>query len=175
MRILVLTLILSFLSHSAFGAEEEMKELIQQHNLIQELHRKEQAEIQSLQVDETLRHMDETLRHMEEDRVYLSGRLESILSHGAFGADEGASDDCTLSPFLSAVSEGDIPLVNQFLQDGEDIDQQDCDGATPLIIAAVVRQQAMCQYLILRGADTGIRTHDGWNIGMILCHLRHGS
>jgi len=64
MRILVLTLMMSFLSHSAFGAEggveEEMKQLIQQHNRLKELHRKEQVEIQFLQMD--------TLRQMEKDR-----------------------------------------------------------------------------------------------------------
>ena len=64
MRILVLTLMMSFLSHSAFGAEEKMEELIQEHNRLRELHRKAQAEIQFL-------HMDETLRQMEKDSIWI--------------------------------------------------------------------------------------------------------
>jgi membrane protein involved in colicin uptake len=94
MRILVLTLMMSFLSHSAFGAAEgggeefercmidqaqqsaqelqqqkaeeaeEMEQLIQQHNRLRELHRKAQAEIQFL-------HMDETLRQMEKDSIWI--------------------------------------------------------------------------------------------------------
>ena len=39
--------------------------------------------------------------------------MMSFLGHSAFGA-EDFSDDCTLSPFLEAVSKGDIKKVELF-------------------------------------------------------------
>ena len=97
--------------------------------------------------------------------------MMSFLGHSAFGA-EDFSDDCTLSPFLEAVSKGDIKKVELFLQSGKDIDKQDCDGTTPLIIAAAAGQHAMCRYLILCGANIGLKTIDGWNVGKIFEYYR---
>lgn len=158
------------MSHSAFASLED------EYGHFEKFYDRDEIEyLLQLQMDATLKKMDATLREMEEDRVYLSGRLEiAIRERLATEDDDNVIQE--LSPFLEAVCEGDIGRVNGFLDSGtEDINQQDLDGATPLIIAATARQDAMCRHLILRGASIEIRTHEGWNIGMILCRLRHES
>ena len=103
-------------------------------------------------------------------RVLVLTLMIIFMSDRVFG-NQDMIDDCTLSPFLSAVAEGNISLVDSFLQSGEDINQRDTDGATPLIIAAVAEQYEMCLYLLSRGASITIHTHDGWNLGHILYSL----
>ena len=165
MRILVLTLMMSFLSHSAFASSDNG------YGHFEKFYDPDEIEYLR-QTDEAIRQMDAALRQMEEDRVWLGGRLEiAIRERLATEDDDNVIQE--LSPFLEAVCEGDIGRVNGFLDSGtEDINQQDLDGATPLIIAATARQYAMCRHLILRGASIEIRTHDGWNIGICARHDR---
>ena len=115
-------------------------------------------------------------------RILFLTLMMSFLSHSAFGGAnldiENLGEDLALSPFYEAVESGDIPMVNHYLDViGEDINQIDEDGATPLKIAAFAQQHTMFLHLISRGAnlDLEIQTHEVWIISMVLCSLRHGS
>lgn len=56
--------------------------------------------------------------------------------------------------FFHAIRTGDIELVRVFLDAGVDVDFQNNQGYSPLMVAAFRGQEAMADFLLTRNADT---------------------
>ena len=65
------------------------------------------------------------------------------------------------SQLLQLAEEGNLAAMRQLAKDGEDLDQRDAMGTTPLIVAALRGQAEMIDFLVQQGAKVEATTLDG--------------
>jgi hypothetical protein len=66
--------------------------------------------------------------------------------------------------FLHCCWQGDLNEVERLLDEGVNINIQDDDGFTPLIIAIVNKDIDLVELLIEKGADVSIKDNDGKDV-----------
>jgi ankyrin repeat protein len=70
----------------------------------------------------------------------------------------------TLNPLHLAAGTGDFKTVENLLQAGRSINEQDSFGATPLLVATVAGREDMVDFLLDRSADPLIEAKDGYSL-----------
>ncbi len=73
---------------------------------------------------------------------------------------EPATQDVRL---LNAAKNGDLTRVEALLKEGLNVNEQDGEGITPLIIASCAGNLDVVKALLNEGADTSIEDKLGWN------------
>ncbi|CAM9884184.1 unnamed protein product, partial [Chrysoparadoxa australica] len=80
----------------------------------------------------------------------------------------------SLEAFHAAAEDGDVELVQSFLQGPADVDLRDDGGATPLIIGATHGHEACVRVLLDGGADIHASYKgDGWSALMSAAQEGH--
>ena len=64
---------------------------------------------------------------------------------------------------LHAAKDGDLTRVEALLKEGLNVNEQDGEGITPLIIASCAGNLDVVKALLTDGADTSIEDKLGWN------------
>lgn len=59
-----------------------------------------------------------------------------------------------------AIVHGDVPMLNDVLKNGKDINEKDFNGRHPLFAATMSGEIEIVRYLIERGADLNLKTDD---------------
>jgi ankyrin repeat protein len=70
----------------------------------------------------------------------------------------------TINPLHLAAGIGDFKTVENLLQAGRSINEQDSFGATPLLVATVAGREDMVEFLLDRSADPLIEAKDGYSL-----------
>ena len=71
-------------------------------------------------------------------------------------------ETCCTGELSLAAAQGDLPLVQQLLEEGTDINDTDAWGHTPLMSASWAGQMPVVRVLLERGADVNSTTSDDW-------------
>jgi ankyrin repeat protein len=69
-------------------------------------------------------------------------------------------------------SENDLKKLNMLIKSGGDINFQDRDGYTPLMVAAIANRYDIVYTLLLNGADPKIKAHNGHHLREIINTIR---
>lgn len=69
--------------------------------------------------------------------------------------------DLSINEFWDAVQSGNIDSVTAYIDQGVDVNVQDQDGVTAIIIAAINNDYKIIELLLDHGADVNIKTNDG--------------
>jgi hypothetical protein len=69
--------------------------------------------------------------------------------------------DLSIDEFWDAVQSGNIDSVTAYIDQGVDVNVQDQDGVTAIIIAAINNDYKIIELLLEHGADVNIKTNDG--------------
>lgn len=86
---------------------------------------------------------------------------EDEVTTDVFEVDISGGSSPWATTFLECASEGDLATVTKLLDDGKvDLNDVDVDGFTALMIAAAEAQTDVAMFLLSRGADVSIRTHE---------------
>jgi ankyrin repeat protein len=86
-----------------------------------------------------------------------------ILADAGALLDQRTVSEAKMMPIHWAASDGKISSLSFFLERRQDINAQDANGCTPVIIAAQHNQLDCVIYLIKNGADTTLRDTNGDN------------
>ena len=86
-----------------------------------------------------------------------------ILADAGASLDQRTVSEAKMMPIHWAASDGKISSLSFFLERRQDINAQDANGCTPVIIAAQHNQLDCVIYLIKNGADTTLRDTNGDN------------
>lgn len=86
--------------------------------------------------------------------------LRLLFDHGA-DLDTAASFDTQMVPIHWAASEGKMHALKFFLENRQDINVQDTNGCSPLVVATQYGQVDSVIYLAKNGADLGVKDMNG--------------
>jgi ankyrin repeat protein len=86
--------------------------------------------------------------------------LQMLFSFGA-SLNQPTISDAKMMPIHWAASDGKISSLHFLLEKRQDINIQDANGCTPVVIAAQHNQLQSVIYLIKNGADTTLRDNNG--------------
>jgi hypothetical protein len=122
--------------------------------------------------------------HMIQNLIYKHGQLSTLyFALGLDGTEPYTAPfpnydyDLLISlrecPLFRAVLDKDIAAIPTLIESGEDIEQRDEEGHTPLHIAAYMGSPETVELLVGLGADVNARLPDGLNPLMIASYYGH--
>ncbi|KAH9507605.1 hypothetical protein Btru_051566, partial [Bulinus truncatus] len=82
-------------------------------------------------------------------------------------------NDPRSSALMVACGEGNDSLAESLIRDGEDVDQTDAAGYTPLMVAVEHNREAVVQLLLHHGADVNVTNQQGRNALFMAAQLGH--
>jgi len=90
--------------------------------------------------------------------------LDLIRTYVREVCDEALATEEVINEFLTAVIEGNEPLIREMLENGFNVNASDPAGMTPLHLAATFNYLQLVRLLLSHGASVFARTHSSGNI-----------
>ena len=98
--------------------------------------------------------------------------LDLVRTHVREVCDEALATEEVVNEFLTAVIEGNEPLIREMLANGFNVNSSDPAGMTPLHLAATFNYLPLVRLLLSHGAAVFARTHSSGNVPSELCSRR---
>uniref|UniRef100_A0A2N9GW64 Uncharacterized protein n=1 Tax=Fagus sylvatica TaxID=28930 RepID=A0A2N9GW64_FAGSY len=102
-----------------------------------------------------------TTNKYEEDLVKLLGPEERAILQQNVKPNLGKISTAKWSPLHTLALSGQIPLMDNLLENGLDIDTVDQDGLTALHKAIIGKKEAVISHLLRKGANPHVKDRDG--------------